>query len=504
MRRTIFDLLLLLAVASSCRASDTENITVNTTINAADNLTANESFLPFVGFDEPQRPSSFFDQPDPPSPPSPPGDFPPDVRSNRWQIFPVAIVVYLPVILENWFDRKGKAPLILDPSHPGYDETLAFNEAITQSYLEYSEYIFEATEGLSDHFGDDSVGPLILQPGNAGLRGGILSSASEEEEDEEEDDEESLLTPNLHVKQVFRSGCEASQASGSQASGSASAPPQASGSQTAQAVSGKQKRKRATALAPLARSSAEASEQAAQFSEELSEAIATTSAGKVSSRPLQVAFQASKPFSKDHPTRVQFEEDFVLMICKDYLKFSLIESPWIASFPPPPPPPPPSFFGRIKLAANLQTLSLSAEPPGLRPPPPLHTVRCVECSTATAGGRLDPKPETNAVRSTAGELSDVARYENVAALIYGSFYGVLILGSHSFHKNIEEGTEKGIVFFDALNSIYAAAINDAKAVLEPYFPVILYTTLAVLVDEVQRRRETHYFAEQAAQPLNVD
>ncbi|KAK3245575.1 hypothetical protein CYMTET_44861 [Cymbomonas tetramitiformis] len=252
---------------------------MNTTINAVDNLTANESFLPFVGFDEPQRPSSFFDQPDPPSPPSPPGDFPPDVRSNRWQIFPVAIVVHLPVILENWFDRKGKAPLILDPSHPGYDETLAFNEVITQSYLEYSEYIFEATEGLSDHFGDDSVGPLILQPGNAGLRGGILSSASEEEEDEEEDDEESLLTPDLPVKQAARAkaaqGCEASQASGSQASGSASAPPQASGSQTAQAVSGKQKRKRATALAPLARSSAEASEEAAQFSEELSEAIAT-------------------------------------------------------------------------------------------------------------------------------------------------------------------------------------------------------------------------------------
>lgn len=106
--------------------------------------------------------------------------------------------------------------------------------------------------------------------------------------------------------------------------------------------------------------------------------------------------------------------------------------------------------------------------------------------------RLAPKPQMDAVRLTAWKSSDVARYNNVAGLIYGSFYGLLLFFSHSFHKNIEEATEEGVLFLDALHDMYTTIINDVKAILEPYFPVIIYVTLAIPVHLMQRRREASF------------
>ncbi len=58
-------------------------------------------------------------------------------------------------MLENAFDRKGKAPLVLDPSVPGYDEEIAVQEVLRESRAEHLEEILHATNGLSTHVGDE-------------------------------------------------------------------------------------------------------------------------------------------------------------------------------------------------------------------------------------------------------------------------------------------------------------------------------------------------------------
>ncbi|KAK3246741.1 hypothetical protein CYMTET_43735 [Cymbomonas tetramitiformis] len=60
---------------------------------------------------------------------------------------------------------KGTKALALDHENPAYDETIALGEALSVSFREYGNFMFEDTQGLSDHFGDDEVGPIILQEG---------------------------------------------------------------------------------------------------------------------------------------------------------------------------------------------------------------------------------------------------------------------------------------------------------------------------------------------------
>ncbi|KAK3275017.1 hypothetical protein CYMTET_16837, partial [Cymbomonas tetramitiformis] len=126
----------------------------------------------------------FFNLPPPPPPP-------PYPRSNRWNDVVIAFVRYVDgatPTLTNAYDAKGKKALVLDHENPAYDETIALGEALSVSFREYGNFMFEATQGLSDHFGDDEVGPIILQegPSFAGLKGGMAQSSEGEDEEMDE------------------------------------------------------------------------------------------------------------------------------------------------------------------------------------------------------------------------------------------------------------------------------------------------------------------------------
>ncbi|KAK3267325.1 hypothetical protein CYMTET_24110 [Cymbomonas tetramitiformis] len=112
----------------------------------------NSSFVP-INFDSDSAcflgGSDAFDLPPPPPPPSATlkilGDY-----SNGY-----CILRDKPFTIANAFDRKGKAPLVLNPELEGYGPDIALAHTIEASRNEYFDSILDAANGLSLEVGDE-------------------------------------------------------------------------------------------------------------------------------------------------------------------------------------------------------------------------------------------------------------------------------------------------------------------------------------------------------------
>ncbi|KAK3278456.1 hypothetical protein CYMTET_13606 [Cymbomonas tetramitiformis] len=169
--------LLLFCMRSQCLASHVtvdqrDDVKENATVDDYDfdplNATVAESFLENKLPNLPR--GGYFDVFPPDLPP-----FPPKMPTQYFSWVVLRHVTKPRIVLENFFDKKGKKVPVVDVNAPGYDFDYWVEELLEHTRIENDHYHLSRTNGLSTTFGDDSVSPVVLDSGR--LRGGGLISS---------------------------------------------------------------------------------------------------------------------------------------------------------------------------------------------------------------------------------------------------------------------------------------------------------------------------------------